>query len=180
MMSGWGWLWASCAIDGRLKDCSWFSSSLLSLWSPSLPLPLTSTLSFLSLFAPSPRWVLKIADFGLGDLLDEAPLPHLLYQAPELLRSATMVMATSLKEAFNHIFISGTWASHFKQWWVFIFHNQNCYVQLYSCFWHHHHHHHQAWWKSTRGWKSKRRCLQLCDHSLRNSRQVAKAIIIIG
>ena len=32
------------------------------------------------------RWVLKIADFGLGDLLDEAPLPHLLYQAPELLR----------------------------------------------------------------------------------------------
>ena len=32
------------------------------------------------------RWVLKIADFGLGDLLDEAPVPHLLYQAPELLR----------------------------------------------------------------------------------------------
>ena len=43
-----------------------------------------------SIFIPNliivTRWVLKIADFGLGDLLDEAPVPHLLYQAPELLR----------------------------------------------------------------------------------------------
>ena len=34
------------------------------------------------------RWVLKIADFGLGDLLDDPPEQHLLYQAPELLRCA--------------------------------------------------------------------------------------------
>ena len=34
------------------------------------------------------RWVLKIADFGLGDLLDDPPEQHLLYQAPELLRRA--------------------------------------------------------------------------------------------
>ena len=37
------------------------------------------------------RWVLKIADFGLGDLLDDPPEQHLLYQAPELLRCADIV-----------------------------------------------------------------------------------------
>ena len=40
------------------------------------------------------RWVLKIADFGLGDLLDEAPVSHLLYQAPELLRWVVMIICT--------------------------------------------------------------------------------------
>ena len=42
------------------------------------------------------RWVLKIADFGLGDLLDEPPVPHLLYQAPELLRCLRVIVEISV------------------------------------------------------------------------------------
>ena len=44
------------------------------------------------------RWVLKIADFGLGDLLDDPPEQHLLYQAPELLRCADIFFILKAKE----------------------------------------------------------------------------------
>ena len=46
------------------------------------------------------RWVLKIADFGLGDLLDDPPEQHLLYQAPELLRCAD-IFSSQAKELFS-------------------------------------------------------------------------------